>query len=252
MAQSVFGVGFLFATPTGANPTPTRFGRLQDVSVDFSYDIKMLYGSYQFPLEQARGKGKIDLKATLGVVDPSLFNNIFFGLTTTTGQTLNSIDEAQTVPAPSGPYTVTVNNGGTFSQDLGIYNTVTGLWMTRVASGPATGQYSVNTTTGVYTFNSTQASAAVKISYTYAASGSGTSLAYTNQLMGSEPGFSVQLVNQFTGSDNISRSLFLNFPRVICPKLSMPLKLDDFLLPQLDMSAGDNGTGSVFNYSMTG
>jgi len=250
MAQSVFGVGFLFATPQGATPTPTRFGRLQDVGVDFSYDQKLLYGSNQYALENARGKAKIDLKATIGVVDPNLFNNIFFGLSTTTGQTLNSVDEPQTVPASSA-YTVVVNNASTFSQDLGVYNTLTGLWMTRVASAPATGQYSV-TVDGVYTFAAANASAAVRISYTYAAASSGASLAFTNQLMGAGVIFSVQLVNTFKGGDGVVRSLYLNFPAVQCAKLSMPLKLDDFTLPQLDMSAQDNGSGSVFNYSMTG
>lgn len=247
MAQSVFGVGFLFATPTGANPTPTRFGRLQDVSVDFSYDNKLLYGSNQYALEQARGKAKIDLKATIGVVDPALFNNVYFGLTTTTGETLNSVDEAATPSAG----TFTVANGATYSQDLGLYNTVTGLWMTRVASAPAAGQYAVNATTGVYTTNTAQNGQLLRASYTYSSS-TGTALAFTNQLMGQQVYFSVQLVNKFKGSDGIVRSLYLNFPRVICPKLGMPLKLDDFTLPQLDMSAGDDGSGNVFNYSMTG
>src|SRR4029077_4229334 len=99
MAQSVFGVGFLFATPQGANPTPTRFGRLQDVQVDFSYDSKLLYGSHQYALEQARGKAKIELKASVGVVDPALFNNVYFGLATAAGETLNSVDEAATTVA---------------------------------------------------------------------------------------------------------------------------------------------------------
>ena len=248
MAQSVFGVGFLFATPSGTNPTPTRFGRLQDVAVDFSYDAKMLYGSNQYALENARGKAKIDIKATIGVVDPALFNNIFFGLTTTSGETLNSVDESATTATT----TFTVVNAGTFSQDLGVYNTVTGLWMTRVASAPAAGQYAVNTSTGVYTINSAQENQLLKVSYTYASSSTGTSLAFTNQLMGTGVIFSVQLVNKFKGSDGTTRSLFLNFPAVQCPKLSMPLKLDDFTLPQLDMMAQDNGSGSVFNYSMTG
>ena len=248
MAQSVFGVGFLFATPSGTNPTPTRFGRLQDVAVDFSYDAKMLYGSNQYALENARGKAKIDIKATIGVVDPALFNNIFFGLTTTSGETLNSVDESATTATT----TFTVVNAGTFSQDLGVYNTVTGLWMTRVASAPAAGQYAVNTSTGVYTINSAQENQLLKVSYTYASSSTGTSLTFTNQLMGSGVIFSVQLVNKFKGSDGNTRSLFLNFPAVQCPKLSMPLKLDDFTLPQLDMMAQDNGSGSVFNYSMTG
>jgi hypothetical protein len=248
MAQSVFGVGFLFATPSGVNPTPTRFGRLQDVGVDFSYDSKLLYGSNQYALEQARGKAKIELKAAIGVVDPALFNNIFFGLTTATGETLNSIDESATPSAG----TFTVANGGTFSQDLGVYNTVTGLYLTRVASAPASGQYAVNTTTGVYTTNTAQNGQALRASYTYASSATGTNLSFTNQLMGSGVVFSVQLVNKFKGSDSVVRSLFLNFPAVQCAKLAMPLKLDDFTLPQLDMSAQDNGSGAVFNYSMTG
>jgi hypothetical protein len=248
MAQSVFGVGFLFATPSGTNPTPTRFGRLQDVSVDFSYDTKLLYGSNQYALEQARGKAKIELRATVGAIDPILFNNVYFGLTSATGETLNSIDETAIPSAGS----FTVANGATFSQDLGLYNTITGLWMTRVASAPAAGQYAVNTTTGVYTTNTAQNGQSLRASYTYASAATGSSLAFTNQLMGSNVTFSVQLVNKFKGSDGTVRSLFLNFPAVQCPKLSMPLKLDDFTLPQIDMSAQDNGSGNVFNYSMTG
>src|SRR6185312_11549283 len=241
MAQSVFGVGFLFATPAGASPTPTRFGRLQDVAVDFSYDNKLLYGSNQYALEQARGKAKIELKATVGVVDPILFNNIFFGLTTATGETLNSVDEAA-MPATG---TFTVANGATFSQDLGLNNTVTGLWMSRVASAPGAGQYAVNTASGVYTVNAAQNGQLLKASYTYGSASTGASLAVTNQLMGASVTFSVQLVNKFRGADGVMRSLYLNFPAVQCPKLAMPLKLDDFTLPQLDMSAQDNGSGNV-------
>lgn len=253
MAQSVFGVGFLFATPSGANPTPTRFGRLQDVSVDMSFDMKMLYGSLQFPVEQARGKGKLDIKASIGVFDPALFNNIFFGLTASTGQTLNSVDEGPTA-IPTTPFQITVANGATFGQDLGVYNISTKLWMSRVASAPTAGQYAVNTTTGVYTFASADnvSGYSVKISYTYTAAGSGTKLAYTNQLMGGNVVFSMQLVNQFKGQDGVNRSLFMNFAAVQCPKLSMPLKMDDFSIPSLDMSAGDDGSGNVFNYSATG
>ena len=248
MAQSVFGVGFLFATPQGTNPTPTRFGRLQDVAVDFSYDQKLLYGSNQYALEQARGKAKIELKATVGVVDPALFNNVYFGLAMVAGETLNSVDEAATPAA--GAFTVA--NGANFSQDLGLYNTVTGLWMTRVGAAPAAGQYAVNTATGVYTVNSAQNGQLLRVSYTYASSATGQKLAFSNQLMGASVTFSVQLVNKFRGSDGVVRSLFLNFPAVQCPKLSMPLKLDDFALPQLDMSAQDDGSGNVFSYSMTG
>lgn len=248
MPQSVFGVGFLTATPQGANPTPTRFGALQDVSVDFSFDIKQLWGSNQFPLEQARGKGKVDIKASIGRVDPSLFNNIFFGLSTSTGETLNAIDENAT----PGSGTFTVANGATYSQDLGLYNTVTGLWMTRVAAAPAAGQYAVNVATGVYTTNTAQNGQLLKASYTYTSAGTGVKLAYTNQLMGGNVVFGLNLVNKFKGGDGITRSLLLNFPAVQCPKLSMPLKLDDFTITGLELMAQDDGLGNVFNYSMTG
>jgi hypothetical protein len=245
MPQSVFGVGFLFATPTGANSTPTRFGALQDVSVDFSFDTKALYGSNQFALEQARGKGKIEIKAGVGRVDPSLFNSIFFGLTTQPGETLNSIDEAGTIASGA----VTVANAGTFTQDLGVYNATTGLYMTRVAASPSGNQYAV--AAGVYSFNTALNGDAVRISYVYSSAGTGTKLAFTNQPMGSSIIFSMTLVNQYAGVGG-KKSLFMTFPAVQAGKLSMPLKLDDFTLTSLDMSAQDDGTGNVFSYSMTG
>ena len=84
MAQSVFSTGNLWGIPAGSNVTPVRFGTVQDIAVDFSFDLKKLYGNFQFPVEQARGKGTIDIKATIGRVDPILFNQVFFGLTNPT------------------------------------------------------------------------------------------------------------------------------------------------------------------------
>lgn len=247
MPQSVFGVGHLFAIPTGANPTPTKFGALQDVNVDFQFDLKLLYGSKQFPLEQARGKGKIDLKATIGRIDPALFNNIFFGGSLSVGESLFSVDEVGIVP--STPYQVTVANAANFSVDLGVYDTNTGLFLTRVASAPAAGQYAVSA--GVYTFNSGAATHSVRISYTYASGSTGSTLAYTNQDMGAGIIFGVRLAEAFTGAAG-KKTLSLYFPAVQSPKLSMPLKLDDFTLPQIELSAQDDGSGNVFTYTMTG
>jgi hypothetical protein len=245
MPQSVFGVGYLYATPTGANPTPMRFGALQDVSVDFSFETKALYGSSQFPLEQARGKAKIEMKAAVGRIDPNLFNAIFFAQTTTAGESLNSIDENGTIASGA----VTVANAATFTQDLGVYNLASGLYMTRVAASPSGNQYAV--AAGVYSFGSALNGQAVRISYVYSSAGTGTRLAFTNQPMGSNVVFSVTLVNQYAGVGG-KKSLFMTFPAVQAGKLSMPMKLDDFTLTSLDMSAQDDGTGNVFSYSMTG
>jgi hypothetical protein len=70
-----FGSGVLIATPSGANATPVQFGALQDVSLDFSFASKQLFGQYQFPIAFARGEGKITGKAKFANIDGPLYNN---------------------------------------------------------------------------------------------------------------------------------------------------------------------------------
>lgn len=245
MVQSVFSAGYLFAIPSGANPTPMMFGAVQDTTVDFSFDLKQLYGQSQFPLEQARGKGKIEIKASIGRVDPNLFNQIYFNLALAPGETLSSVGEASTIP--TSPFTVTALNGATFKTDLGVYSSTLGRFLSRVASAPASGQYAVNTTSGVYTFAAADTGGVIKLYYTYGSTSTGGAIAGQNTPMGAGPIFSLQLVNQYRG-----KSLSLSFPAVQSSKLGLPMKLDDFTLPSLDMQAQDDGTGTVFNWTMTG
>jgi len=84
MSQYVFGTGQLFAMPVGGG-APLRFGALQDVSVDFSGDIKSLHGQYQFPLDVARGKSKVEWSANSGNIDVEAFNQVYFGGTVASG-----------------------------------------------------------------------------------------------------------------------------------------------------------------------
>lgn len=72
-----FGVGTLSATPVVGSPA--IFGTLQDVSVDFSYSEKELHGSSQFPVDVARGKGKVTIKAKAGEIKAARFNDLFMG-----------------------------------------------------------------------------------------------------------------------------------------------------------------------------
>ncbi len=244
--QSRFGAGFLFGIPTGGSPI--MFAALQDVSVDFSQDLKTLHGSYKFPIEQAGGKAKIECKATVGRIDPVLFNSIYFGGNITTGVTLGSIDEAGTIPTPSGPYTITTANAANFRTDLGVYDVGGGVFLTRVASAPTTGQYSVNEATGVYTFAAADAGKAVKLYYTYGATSGGVTVNGTNQALGSVIDFKAVLQNSFKGKQSV-----LTLNRCISTKLSLPFKMDDFVLPTFNFSAQDDGTGSVFSFaSQTG
>ena len=99
-----FGVGALFAKfPDGSS---VEFGTLQDCSLDFSFDKKELYGRNQYPVEIARGKGKIDGKATYANITAEALNLVLNG----------SISNGELKVAE--PLNVTVPDGGVVPIDL--------------------------------------------------------------------------------------------------------------------------------------
>lgn len=119
MAMYGFGSGTLSATPTVGSPQ--TFGALQDVSLDFSFTNKELYGSKQFPLVVARGTGKINCKAKFASIDAALFNTLFFqGTATTTGSTVSvQINNQDLGSTPFFAVTLTqVFNGKTLTVTL--------------------------------------------------------------------------------------------------------------------------------------
>src|SRR5438552_1643257 len=93
-----FGTGTLFATPNAgdlaANPTPMKFGTLQDVSIDFSGDIKELFGQYQFAVDTARGKIKIAWKAKFATINGKQLNDLFFAESLVSPEVQGIVDEA--------------------------------------------------------------------------------------------------------------------------------------------------------------
>lgn len=236
-----FGSGVLLAQRTDiSNATPAQFALLQDVSFDFSFETKELYGQYQFPVAIGRGKGKIESKAKLARVSLLCFSSLYFGASLSAGEILTAYGETGTVPA-SSTYTVTVSNSAHFVDDYGVVYAATGLPLARVASGPAAGQYSVSA--GVYTFAAADASAAVLISYTYSSTAA-TAQQFTisNQLMGTTPTFQAQLMGK---DPNTGTPLNLKLYNCTSSKLSMATKLDDFMVPEMDFSAFANPAGNI-------
>jgi len=241
MTQYAFGVGALIALRTDtATATPVQFGTLQEVQLDLSFTIKELTGQFQAPAALARGGLKITGKAKAARISASNFNNIFFGHTLSTGNTLTQLNEAGTVPT-SGAHTVTVGNHATFVADLGVAYVATGTMLTQVASAPAVGQYTVNSATGVYTFSAGDAGAALLLTYSYTTT-AGTSLSLSNLLMGSGPTFSLVLNEQYQG-----KLLNLQLNSVIAPKLSLAFKNEDFLIPEFDFQASADPAGNIGN-----
>lgn len=244
MAQYSFGTGKLYGTPVGGG-APLSFGALQDVSIDLSADIKQLYGQYQFPLAVARGKVKIEGKAMTGEIRPDIYNSLYFGNTVSTGSKIPIFREAASVPAMM-PYTVTVANGANFVMDLGVIDASTGNPFQQVASGPVAGEYTVNQTTGVYTFAAADAGKAVLIDYLYSSTSTGNTLTITNQLMGVAPTFQMVLCEEFEGN-----TLVLVLYSNTSSKLTFPFKQDDFTVSEFDFQAQANGAGQIGYMSAT-
>ena len=227
-----FGLGKLIALPvvdSGVVSAPVEFGTLQDVTTGFSFDKKELYGQKSFPVKVARGKGKIDCKASFAKINALSFNQILGG-TVATG-TSRVITSAVTVPA-SSTYTITVApTTGTFATDLGVMDVSSSLVaipMTAAATAVA-GSYSV-TSSGVYSFAAGDAAKAVLITYK-TTNTTGNTITITNNLMGTAPVFRVVLFNAL---DGIQMVLQLN--AATTTKFDMAWKMEDFMIPAFDFS----------------
>ncbi len=237
-----FGSGVLIATPSGANATPVQFGALQDVSLDFSFSSKQLFGQYQFPIAFARGEGKISGKAKFANIDGPLYNDCFFGQGMTAGQKLWAYNEAGAVSS-SSPYGYSAANAANFDADLGVVYASSGLALTKVASTPAVGQYSVSA--GVYAFSSGDAGRALLVSYSYTqtSSGSGSRALLANKQMGTAPTFQIDF---YQTNPNIAGAQWsLRLYNCVSTKLSVASKNQDFAIPEMDFEAFANAANSI-------
>jgi hypothetical protein len=252
--QLAFGAGALWGNRTdvtGSGIGPDQFGILQDVQIDWDWTTKELWGQFQFPVDIARGQGKIAGKAKFARIFGAIFGDLFFGQTPATGQLTVSENEAATVPA-STPYTVTVANAANYVDDLGVFYATgasAGNRFTRVTTPSAAGQYSVNLATGIYTFAAADAGATLLVSYLYTISSAGKKLVLTNQFMGSTPTFKATFyTTKTTQSTPAGLTLVLN--ACTASKLSLPTKIDDYEIQEFDFSAFADPTGTIGTLSV--
>jgi hypothetical protein len=236
MGIQEFGPGVLYLTRTDvANSTPVNIGFANEFSFDVKGNIKELFGQNQYPLAVAVGTKKVTLKVKAAQISGLALNSVFFGDTFATGGIIWNYSEAHAVPGT--PYTVTVTNSATFEADLGVLYATTGLPLTKVPSGATIGQYSV--AAGVYTFAAADTLANVLITYTSTTT-AGQSLAVNNHLLGFSPFVQLDYYTSFQ-----SKPLVLRFYQVIGDSLAMAAKLEDFIMPELDMAAFANAAGNV-------
>lgn len=232
-----FGSGLLWATPSGANPTPIQFGALQDVTIDESRTTKTLYGQYQQPLLIGAAEIKASGKAKMGYINAAVWGSLYYGVTPSTGTTSLSANEPGTIPTT--PYQVTVVNSATWVTDLGVQFS-DGTQLTRVASGPTTGQYTV--AAGVYTFAAADTTKAVLISYEYTQASVGKTVTAGLILQGVQPIITIDLYRGFNGTGERHR-----YWAAVCSKLSAPTKMTDFGIHEFDFECFTDSLGRFHN-----
>jgi hypothetical protein len=140
----------------------------------------------------------------------------------------------------TGSNKVQVANGGAaFTMDLGVINAVTGVPYEQVASGPITGQYSVDTL-GNYTFAVADVGVELLISYIFTDATQGGTINISNELMGVAPTWQMVLTETFD-----DKTFVLVLYSCTSSKFSLPFKQDDFEITELDFQAQSNDAGLI-------
>jgi hypothetical protein len=243
MAVPVFGPGIMIVTRTDVTPsTPVNLGFVQEFSLDFDGDIKELFGQDQFAIDVARSTTKISGKMKGAVFSGLAMNTVFFGQSFSSGGVTWNVNEAASIPATPGPYTITVANAATFedpSGDLGVLFTASGLPLKKVASAPTAGQYSVDESTGVYTFAAADQGLAVKITYRSTVV-PGQTLDIDNTTIGTTPVFRM---DYYTVRNN--KKSIIRMEACTGKKVMLAHKLTEFMMPDYEFGAFANAANKI-------
>ena len=209
-----------------------------------------LWGQYQFPVDIARGQGKISGKAKFARIFGAIYGDLFFGQTPAAGGLTVSENEAAIVPATL-PYTVTVANAATFADDLGVYYAAganAGNRFTRVGTPSSPGQYSVNHgDRHLYLRGGRRRRLGghqLSIQQRFR-----QETGITNQLMGFTPTFKATFYTSKT-TQGVPAGLTLVLNACTASKLSLPTKTDDYEIQEFDFSAFADATGAIGTLSV--
>jgi hypothetical protein len=221
-----------------ANPTPYKFGVLQEVDVQFKGDLKKLYGQKQFAVATARGKLECSIKGKIAVFDVGMLNQLYFAQTAVAvGYDKLSPDEQVVVCVTTNTATVAHSP---IVDDWGVQdaNGQQFTSMPNAAAVVAANQYWANLTSGAYTVNG--ATGTLRISYSYNQNTTGTTITLSNQLMGYAPELKMFLYNNFR-----SKYLALALNDVTLGTISMPSKLEDFWISDFDGNANADASDTL-------
>ena len=78
--QLAFGAGALWGNRTDVTASgigPDQFGILQEVQIEWDWTTRELWGQHQFPVDIARGQGKISGKAKFARIFGAIYGDLF-------------------------------------------------------------------------------------------------------------------------------------------------------------------------------
>jgi hypothetical protein len=266
--QFSFGSGYLYGIPlqgTATQQTPVLLGTLQDCSYDISSSMKELMGQNQFAVAIGRGPAKFTGKAKMGQFSAAAWNTFFFGPGSDSSaypvSTGTAVIETVTkeIGSPTTQAWTFANTAlGTFDTDLGVYYTLTGqpLAKVAVASTPTIGQYKVDPATGVYTFavgdSAANAASGITVAYTWhrTIASRWVQAINNNALpMGAAPSFEiVHYVPYSTGGTDLTIKIY----GAVSTKLSFGFKNTDFTIAEIDFAMFANAAGKVMDIITNG
>lgn len=243
-----FGAGQMFMTPIGAvDNTPVRIGIMQNVSMEFSFDEKPLYGTNQFPEAVARGKAKLSCKCSFAQIDAKAIGTVFLGGTPVVGQEVTIDQEAGSVSTDAS-HNILVAGHTNFTADLGVSYATTGQPLKQVTAGSeTTACYSVAViggSKGTYSFSAGDSGVAMSISYQKNDGVTGFKTQITNQRMGSFIPFQTDLYE--INPENVPNTQWgARLYKCSSSKLTLATKQDDWIIPDMDWSCYANPAGVV-------
>jgi hypothetical protein len=241
--QLVFGIGALWGTRSDVTGIgPDQFAILQDNAIDFSFELKELYSQQQFPVDIARGKGKISGKSKFARILGSLYADLFFGTTIASGE--DNVAEYEIHTLVTNLFTVAFATG--YLADLGInYNTQSNLRFTSETGAPtAVRQYNAGAIgVGIYTCFSGDIGATITVSYLYT-DANGLTFTISNNFMGYTPTF---VGTFYTQRNTLSSTgqLTLRLNECVSSHFTIPNRIDDYAIPDFDFMAFAPGTGII-------
>jgi hypothetical protein len=173
--KSVQGVGWVSLVPSGTYPDPVHLAEIEAMDLNITEEDGDLEDSNGDIIDSFTVKRVIEGTVTLKDISGSLLAATTRGVTVAAG---TKQGYAQTSTIPTTPFQITVTNGATFADDLGVIDLTSGKAMTCAATATGTNVYSV-TAAGVYTFNTADAGHSVLINYraTQAAVGTTSTIA---------------------------------------------------------------------------